>query len=244
MLIDGLIEEILLKEEKVWGRDRLTPMAKFIKVRFTEYAERLSLPVDRLIQSAEKNRGYSAINYYQEAVFPRITDKIKIFETSEELRAVVGNEGFRCPACNGVSKDAYECDTGLPMKTRSGRCDWKSYGLFGTLGRGFTCIVREHFAEKPIPHHSFMPIAMEKACRMTEQKKKKSLRGVLGMNPEDRARVCRLGGLAVSRNRAHMAALGRIGGKTLARKYGKEHFRKLGKLGGSAKALNLANREE
>jgi general stress protein YciG len=38
----------------------------------------------------------------------------------------------------------------------------------------------------------------------------------------------RMGGLAVSRNREHMAAIGRKGGESVRNKFGSQHFSKLG----------------
>lgn len=160
MSMEQLIEDIVLKEEVGWGRDRLLPMIEFIKARFTEYGEALGLNPLELLSGAEKRRNYSAINYYQEANFPTI-NRVHIFSNAAEAREAFGKEGFRCPACDGVSKDPYVCDTGIKKDTKSGVCDWKAFGFFGCLGKGFTLTLRDQFADGARIETIFMPVALE-----------------------------------------------------------------------------------
>lgn len=63
------------------------------------------------------------------------------------------------------------------------------------------------------------------------------------MDPETRREVARKGGLAISKDRARMAALGRKGGAAMVAKYGSEHFKKLGAKGGAASRARRIERD-
>jgi hypothetical protein len=56
--------------------------------------------------------------------------------------------------------------------------------------------------------------------------------GMASMPKAERVRIARLGGLAVSKNREQMRAIGKLGGKACLKKMGKKYFSELGKLGG------------
>jgi hypothetical protein len=70
----------------------------------------------------------------------------------------------------------------------------------------------------------------------------KKPRGAASFDLETRARVARLGGLALSRNRAHMSALGKIGGKVVSAD--RAHMARIGKLGALGLAQARAARKE
>ena len=98
--------------------------------RCKHYAEKTGLSEAEILNSWEENRNYWHVNYYQEANQPLIvSENVHVFDTPEEAKEAFGKEGFRCPACKGVSKNPYECDTGLEMN-KGKKCDWKSWGLF------------------------------------------------------------------------------------------------------------------
>lgn len=137
--------------------------------RARHYAERTGLQPEMILDAWETKRTYWYMNFYQESNFPEIkTGKVKVFDTCEDLAASIGNAGFRCPLCEGVSKSPYECDTGLKVKSIKGKgdtvCDWKVYGLFGHLGKGIAVFVRERVAVD----HLFMPLAWEQEEKKIE----------------------------------------------------------------------------
>jgi len=57
------------------------------------------------------------------------------------------------------------------------------------------------------------PAARRSAGPETKSRQKKSRRGFAAMSPEQQREIARKGGLTVSRNRRHMADIGRIGGE-------------------------------
>lgn len=117
--------------------------------RAKHYGERTNTPWEKILESWEEQRDYWYLNYYQECNQPEIKDaKVRIFDTVEDLLKSAGKE-FRCPACSGVSKSAYKCTCE--------KCDWKAYGLFGTMGKGITVFVKDRLVVNEI----FMPIAWE-----------------------------------------------------------------------------------
>jgi hypothetical protein len=74
------------------------------------------------------------------------------------MRNSIGEKGFRCPACGGVSKNPYACNSGLPLKgTKNGLCDWKVYGLFSDMGKGIFVYCKDKLKGEAI----FMPLAWE-----------------------------------------------------------------------------------
>lgn len=124
--------------------------------RAKHYAEKTGLTPEAILDAWEGRRNYWYMNYYQESNQPEIKgDKVRVFETVAELGKSIGEAGFRCPACEGVSKSPYECTSGI---TKNGKtCDWKVYGLFGHLGKGVYVFVKE----KAMGENLFMPVAWE-----------------------------------------------------------------------------------
>ncbi len=130
--------------------------------RAKHYAEKTGLDACDILNSWEKERSYWYMNFYQDANQPLIEDgKVRVFETLDELHTSIGENGFRCPFCGGVSKSPYECDSGI--KVGEGKsamvCDWKSYGLFRCMGKGIYIFVKSEMRGD----HIFMPVSYEEA---------------------------------------------------------------------------------
>jgi hypothetical protein len=125
--------------------------------RAKHYAEKTGLTAPDILDSWEKLRNYWYMNYYQDANIPLIEgDSVRVFETVEDLKTSIEKPEFRCPACEGVSKDAYVCDTGLKMS--DGKiCDWKVGGLFGHLGKGVYVFVKSEMRGQNV----FKPVSWE-----------------------------------------------------------------------------------
>lgn len=154
--IQALIDKDRYKDDRSEG------WAKRIREVVTHYATALELaPID-VFKAMEAKRTYWYPNYYQWANFPQL-DKVRIFQTSDEaLYEIQPSKGFRCPACGGISKDPYTCDTGLEM-SKGKICDWKTYGLFGTLNKGLRFLILESWIDNPVVDSCFMPVAFEGA---------------------------------------------------------------------------------
>jgi hypothetical protein len=116
------------------------------------------MPQKEILEAWEKDRTYSAINYYQEANQPSFkADKVMVFETVDELYQAIGDKKFRCPSCGGISTNPYECNSGEEM-SKGKICDWKVYGLFGDLGKGVYVYIKDKLRGETI----FTPISWEK----------------------------------------------------------------------------------
>lgn len=135
---------------------------KWIIDRVKNYAEKTGIPWEELLDKWEDNRDYWYMNYYQEAYYPELNEEVKVFKTIEDLKKSVGNLGFRCPYCNGISSKGTKCDSGLMVKliNKKGKhpCNWSAGGLFRTLGKGAVIFIKEI----GIPVEIFTPIAWEK----------------------------------------------------------------------------------
>lgn len=124
--------------------------------RAEHYAEKTGLHVDEILNAWEEDRNYWHLNYYQESNQPEIKgDDVRVFDTVKEMLDSIGDKKFRCPACNQITTNPYECNSG--HVTQEKICDWKSYGLFGTMGKGATVFVKEKIKIDTF----FMPIAWE-----------------------------------------------------------------------------------
>lgn len=138
--------------------------------RAKHYAEKTGLDPADILDAWEKDRDYWYMNYYQDCNQPKIDgDYVKVFETVEDLKSSIGKPEFRCPACEGISTDAYTCNSGKKMMVTKGKgkkaklvesdkvCDWKVYGLFGDLGKGVYVFVKKEMRGQKV----FKPVAWE-----------------------------------------------------------------------------------
>lgn len=144
------------------GRDFASKLA-WVIARAQHYADKTGLDAADILDAWEKGRTYWYMNFYQDCNQPEIEgDGVRVFETKEDLRTALGDAPrFRCPACDGVSKNPYECDSGKVGKTLTGGknkpCDWKVYGLLGDLGKGVFVFVKAEMRGERL----FKPVAWE-----------------------------------------------------------------------------------
>jgi len=152
-----LLAAVELDEKTSPGFHKYRAKLAWIITRATHYAEKTGIPAEQILDAWEAKRKYWYMNYYQESNQPEVKDEtVKIFDTTEELMASIGNSGFRCPYCSGTSRSPYACDSGSIVDGKP--CDWKVYGLFGHLGKGISVFVKDKLTGESI----FMPIAWER----------------------------------------------------------------------------------
>ena len=154
--------EELLEQVKVNLNDdvRFEKQLIWIDEMISNYAEFLGKTKQEVLSAFEEKRNYWSANFYQESNQPKLDKNIHVYENQDDLvESIEPKRGFICPACGGVSKDYQNCDT--KIKDKNGKeCNWASYGLLGTLGKGFRCIVKDGFLENPTVHDIFMPVAI------------------------------------------------------------------------------------
>lgn len=136
--------------------------------RAKEYGEKLGIPWEQILDAWEADRNYWYMNYYQECNQPSISSKnVRVFDTVDDLRASIGDKGFRCPCCGQISTSPYECNSGA-VRSDGTVCDWKVYGLLGDLGKG----VFVYCKDKVRGERMFMPAAWEPdAIKISEEEK-------------------------------------------------------------------------
>jgi len=130
---------------------------KWVIDRMDHYSQKTGIPPEDLLDRFEEKRDYWYMNYYQESQQPKIDGdsiEVRVFETFEDYRESIGKIGFRCPRCERISNDPVVCD--------QPGCDWKAYGLFGTLGKGVSVFVKDgiHLA------NIFKPVAWEEQVEL------------------------------------------------------------------------------
>jgi hypothetical protein len=152
-----LLADVERNEKEEPGFHDYRAQLSWIIERAKHYAEKTGLEAADILDSWEKDRNYWYMNYYQDSNQPLLNESVHVFETMEDLEKSVGKSGFRCPSCAGVSSNPYECNTNI--KDKNGKvCNWKSYGLFGCMGKGANFFIKEKMKGETI----FMPIAWEK----------------------------------------------------------------------------------
>ncbi len=154
-LIDSII-----KSSKGFHKSSIDEMVTFINSMLSDYSAWLGISESELLERMEKIRDITAPNFYQRSKFPQLKE-VTLFDTTDDLRKAIGDRGFRCPKCGQESKDYQACDSIL-LDDEGNNCNWKAYGLFGTMGKGLTVAVKEQFLKLPQVWDIFMPINMEK----------------------------------------------------------------------------------
>jgi len=152
------------------GHDSREPEWKKTIMEIVEhYAKHLELDAVSVFNALESSRTYWYANYYQWAKLPKLEGDVYVYETEKEmLDAVQPARGFRCPACKAVTPDSTECHSQV---VKDGRvCNWKAYGLFGTMGEGVQILVKEDWMENPMVHSIFKPIALEESDGLVDEK--------------------------------------------------------------------------
>jgi hypothetical protein len=157
-----LLAAVETDEAKQKGFHDYRGKLNWIVNRAKHYAEKTGMTPEAILDAWEAGRRYWYMNYYQDCNQPRLDSAhVRVFQTVDEIFAAIGDQGFRCPYCKGVSKDPSECDSGLQVQRLNGKgletCNWKAYGLFRDLGKGVHLFCVEKMQSQLI----FMPIAWE-----------------------------------------------------------------------------------
>ncbi len=133
-------------------------LERFVRNMLANYSQVLGLSEGDILRKIEGRRDYWSINFYQECNFPSLED-VAIFDTIKALNERFPSKQFVCPRCGGISTNPSTCNSGKEME-KDKICDWKSYGLFRTMGEGYRFVVKEDFLNNPVVHEIFMPIEL------------------------------------------------------------------------------------
>ncbi|MDD0853030.1 hypothetical protein HBN50_07975 [Halobacteriovorax sp. GB3] len=127
------------------------------------YGKFLALDPMLVFEALESKRTFWYPNYYHKANFPDLEGVFKARDINDLLKKIDISQGFRCPFCKAVSKSPYKCDSGIEVERGGGiiKCNWKSYGLFNTLGRGLRIMLTDNFLNNPFVDEIFYPVSLE-----------------------------------------------------------------------------------
>ncbi len=159
--MEQIIEKLKQEARNSWsgevGEERAKKLENYLRNKLNEYSTALGIPQEEILKAWEENRNYSAINCYQECNQPSIkSEKVRVFDTVDEMLKSIGEHRFRCPSCGGESTSPYKCNSGKEM-SKGKVCDWNVGGLFGDLGKGIFVYCKDKLTGETI----FMPIAWE-----------------------------------------------------------------------------------
>ncbi len=144
-------------------------LERFVRKILANYSTVLGFSEGEILRKIEGRRDYWSMNFYQESNFP-LLENVEVFETVQQFKDKFPSRKFICPACGGVSTHPTTCNSGKRMKgVRGGICDWKLYGLFGTLGKGYRFVVKEDFLKNPVVYEWFVPIEIAKTQEKTKE---------------------------------------------------------------------------
>lgn len=139
-----------------WDKPRMDKVKELLYKILPDYEKVLGLSQLDIFNAIEGRRTYSTPNYYQEANFPTLGDGIEIFETKEDFKNKFPSKQFICPSCKSVSTNPQICNSGKKMNKKE-ICNWKSFGLFGTLDGGYRFVIKKEFLEHPVVYDIFKP---------------------------------------------------------------------------------------
>lgn len=170
MIMDELttaINKILDKPKRESDCYQNEEVSIIIKRICEEYGKAFGYTPLEIFEALESKRKTWHVNYYQDVNFPPLQNVV-IFRDREHAKEIIDpKKGFRCPWCKGVSMHPYACNSGLKVEllnSEEGKkevCNWKSFGLFGTMDRGYTFTVAKDWVKSPSIEDIFMPISIE-----------------------------------------------------------------------------------
>lgn len=153
---EKIISDLKKTTAESFSKESADELVIFIRNLLASYSKILGLSEDDILTSIESKREYSAVNYYQTANFPDL-ENVDVFENEEQIREKLSSKQFRCPACEGISTHPTICNSGKEMSIGK-ICDWKAFGLFGTLDSGYSFVVKSTFLVEPVVYNIFQPI--------------------------------------------------------------------------------------
>jgi hypothetical protein len=156
-LIKKPIEAARATWEGATGDRRAEEVEKFIRTKTAHYAEHLGFTSYHILESMEATRRITAPNHYQEANYPNLTG-VFVFDNVREYLERFPSRRFICPSCEGISTDSSTCDSGIIVNGKP--CDWKAYGFFRTLGKGFRFVLKDKFLEESLVYEIFKPVEL------------------------------------------------------------------------------------
>lgn len=130
----------------------------FIEKKLPHYVETVGIDGLTILSAWEKNRdNLIEVNFYQEYMLPQL-DGILIFDTKTDFDTKFPSHKAICPNCKGETTDYYKCNSGKVIAGRT--CDLISNPAMGISDDYIRVIIKELFADFPVPQQIFKPIEL------------------------------------------------------------------------------------
>lgn len=169
ILIANIAESVVntAPPDSIIALHRRDAVLDFIKKRLPHYVEVLGMDGLTILSAWEKNRdNLIEVNFYQNYMLPELDDTI-IFETKEAFNAKFPSHKAICPNCKGETTDYYKCNSGKVVSGRT--CEWISNPAMGISPDYIRVIIKELFADFPVPQQIFKPIELITAIDQPSQ---------------------------------------------------------------------------
>jgi len=158
-------KEIIEQARSTWsgetGDKRAESVKQVLDTRLENYSKNTGFSKGEILIAFEKMRTINTVNFYQESKFP-LFENVVVFDNLEDFKKAYPSGKSYCPKCSQESDSFYECS--------QDKCDWKSYGFFGNLGKGIEVIIKSKFLEHPVPENIFKPIEHDKEALAKNKK--------------------------------------------------------------------------
>lgn len=156
----GHTEIAICANSELAGNERKQEVIAFIMARLPEYVDILQLPPIQILKAWEGHRSNEiAVNFYQDYMVPALDD-VQVFDTIAEFTQTYPSHKAKCPKCEGISTDYYQCNSGVIIDGRI--CTWRAIpSLIGPKNSAYIrIIIKEMFQDFPVPQLIFKPIEL------------------------------------------------------------------------------------
>jgi hypothetical protein len=140
------------------GLERVVKTVNFLCEIVPQYAKVMDKSNVETLEILAKSRNCNYTNYFQECNLPKLSD-VYIFETENDFFEKFPSKEYQCPSCSKISTDYQKCNSDYTDKNGV-VCNWKVYGLFGSMGKGIKVLVKDRFTDIPKPIMMFKPIEL------------------------------------------------------------------------------------
>lgn len=165
-ILNKICDDIENSKSLVYIKDKIidtNEILTFIKSMTKNYSEVLGYSEVEILAAMETERQSIPSNYYNANNFPLLDEKVKIFETTNELFDSIKQNRFICPCCKQEQMNPYTCESGFIDNEKE--CDLRKHSILKSLSNSiatnykkFRFTIKDTFLDKPMIDDCFLPV--------------------------------------------------------------------------------------